>query len=85
MPLAEEERERILTYCDHHIPKPQIVEDYFSFIADHDLRKMLVREYLAARYIYKLGEALYAAEDKLEAHAKFQIVQYASIYEAVIV
>ena len=40
---------------------------------------------MSARYIYKIGEALQASKEKLFPFIKFQITQYASIYEAVIV
>jgi hypothetical protein len=58
---------------------------FFDFIEVPELRAALVREFLAARYIYKLQEALNVSGEKLAAHAKFQIVQYAAIYEAVII
>ena len=41
-------------------------------------------EFYSARHIYKLGEALKVSGTMLHAHVKFQIIQYASIYEAVI-
>ena len=85
MPLNETDRENILRYCDRDVPAPGLVEAYFDFIKDGDLRSALVREYLSARYIYKLQEALNVSDDKLAAHAKFQIVQFAAIYEALIV
>lgn len=85
MPLEEKERELILEYCDKYVPKIEIVKKYFDFVGKDDLRDLLAAEYVAARYIYKLGEALNVDGSKLAAHAKFQIVQYASIYEAIIV
>jgi hypothetical protein len=57
----------------------------FDFIGDVKLRERVEAEFHAARYIYKLGEALAAQDEKLHAHVKFQIVQYAGIYEAIIV
>lgn len=85
MPLKEADRENVLKYCDRDIPDATLVESYFDFVQDEDLRSALVREYIAARYIYKLQEALNVSDDKLAAHAKFQIVQFAAIYEALIV
>lgn len=85
MPLNKEDRDNILRYCDRDVPNEAIVNGFFDFIADERLRSAIVKEYLAARYIYKLGEALAVSDAKLAAHAKFQIVQFASIYEAVIV
>ena len=85
MPLNETDRANVLRYCDRDLEDKTQVESLFDFIENSDLRSALVREYIAARYIYKLQEALSVNNDKLAAHAKFQIVQYASIYEAVIV
>lgn len=85
MPLHAKDRQTVLEYCDRDVPDVDRVERYFDFIIDEDLRRLLVAEYVAARYIYKLGEALNVSGNKLAAHAKFQIVQYASIYEAIIV
>src|SRR5262249_48557358 len=59
--------------------------DQFDFIPDTALRDRLGLEFYSARYLYKLGEALAVTEERTHAHAKFQITQYASIYEAVIV
>lgn len=85
MPLNESDRENVLRYCDRDVPAPDLVEGYFDFVKEDNLRSALVREYLSARYIYKLQEALNVGGEKLAAHAKFQIVQFAAIYEALIV
>ena len=85
MPLNETDRENVLRYCDRDVQTYHLVERYFSFVKDAGLKSALVREYLAARYIYKLQEALNVSGEKLAAHAKFQIVQFAAIYEALIV
>lgn len=85
MPLNQSDRDNVLRYCDRDVQPLGLVEAYFDFIKDTNLKSALVKEYLAARYIYKLGEALAVRDEKLAAHAKFQIVQYASIYEAIIV
>jgi hypothetical protein len=42
------------------------------------------RAFYSARYVSKLMEALLAAGDEIHPFVKFQIMQYASIYEAVI-
>lgn len=85
MPLDENTRQKVLDYSDHYLPSFDQVSRYFDFVDDVGLREMLASEFMAARYIYKLGEALNVSDRKLAAHAKFQIVQYASIYEAVVV
>lgn len=85
MPLDAAQQTSILDYCDKHLPNPKWFSDEFDFIEDQSLRDRLAQEFYAARYVYKLGEALSVKDDRLHAHVKFQIVQYASIYEAVIV
>lgn len=84
MPLPDHTRNHIIDYCDKHIETDEMIENYFSFIKKKDLKKTIINEYKSARYIYKLGEALFVDGEKLCSHAKFQIVQYASIYEAII-
>lgn len=85
MPLNKEDRENVLRYCDRDVPTAAQVAGLFDFVVDAALKDALTREYQAARYIYKLQEALNVSDEKLAAHAKFQIVQFASIYEAIIV
>lgn len=85
VPLNQADRDNVLRYCDRDVPDADKVESYFDFVQDAELKSALVREYIAARYIYKLQEALKVGGEKLAAHAKFQIVQFAAIYEALIV
>lgn len=85
MPLATAHQNLVLEYCDRHLGDQDWFSNEFSFIEDQPLRERLAQEFYAARYVYKLGEALSVTGDRLHAHVKFQIVQYASIYEAVIV
>jgi hypothetical protein len=85
MPLPSEICETVLNYCDAHLPSDASVATMFDFLNDPALQKRLEDELYAARYIYKLGEALSVSDERLHAHVKFQIVQYAGIYEAVIV
>lgn len=84
MPLNKEIRDKVNEYCENDVQPIDKVRGYFSFIEDSALLERISVEYVAARYIYKLGEALGATDTALHAHAKFQVMQYASIYEAVI-
>lgn len=85
MSLEKTLREQIQSYCtkdlpgdlDWHIQK-------FDFIDDIELRERLGRAFYAARYMSKLMEALYVKDNELHPFVKFQVMQYASIYEAVI-
>lgn len=58
----------------------------FDFIDDQSLRERLAQEFYIARYAAKMQEALAFDENSFEllGHLKFQIIQYAGIYEAVI-
>ncbi|HEV7255760.1 MAG TPA: hypothetical protein VGN97_22010 [Mesorhizobium sp.] len=85
MPLKQAVRDQVIQYCNAHLPPSADVATMFGFIEDAKLRDQIGTEFQAARYIYKLGEALAADELQLHSHVKFQVVQYASIYEAVIV
>lgn len=85
MPLPEEIRNSINDYCKRDLPGDlQWHIDQFQFIEDLELKKRLGRAFYSARYISKLMEALQADGDTVHPFIKFQIMQYASIYEAVI-
>ena len=83
-PLPKEARDEVLAYCDRDLAGDGVYERIFDFIDDKPLRDRLIREVKSARYIYKLMSALGLEGAKLEAHLKFQITQYASVYESVI-
>jgi len=85
MPLREEMRALIDDYCKRDLPGDlRWHVKQFSFITNPELQWRLGRAYFSARYIYKLMEALFAAGDEIHPFVKFQIIEYASIYEAVI-
>lgn len=85
MPLEDNLRTVVDAYCKRDLPGDlQWHIDQFAFITDEELRRRLGRAYYSARYVAKLMEALRASGDELHSFVKFQIIQYASIYEAVI-
>ena len=85
MPLEEAQRNSIDAYCKRDLPGDlQWHVDQFSFIIDEELRKRLGRAFYSARYVGKLMEALLASGDEIHPFVKFQIMQYASLYEAVV-
>lgn len=85
MPLEEETRNLIHDYCVRDLPGDMTWHiDKFSFIDDAELRLRLGRVFYSARYAYKLMEATFVQNDEQHPFVKFQIMQYASIYEAVI-
>jgi hypothetical protein len=84
MPLEQNIRNTINDYCKRDLPGDIDWHiDQFSFIDDIDLKNKLGRAYYSARYMSKLMEATYASGDEIHPFVKFQIIQYASIYEAV--
>lgn len=85
MPLKTETITEVLDYCHRDLRPRDWYKGVFNFITDQDLKERLALEYYSARYIYKLGEALHVDGEMLYSHAKYQIMQYASIYEGVIV
>ncbi|WP_237356309.1 hypothetical protein [Xanthobacter sp. YC-JY1] len=85
MPLDVEKKQMVLEYCERDLPDNIWFLRQFDFVDNIPLKQKLAQEFYAARYIYKLGEALSVDEARLHAHLKFQIMQYASIYEAIIV
>lgn len=85
MPLDTQVIKTVLDYCKRDLPDNDWFVFEFDFIEDADLRSRLAQEFYAARYIYKLMSALSLSGDELFAHLKLQIIQYASIYEAVVV
>jgi hypothetical protein len=85
MPLTKDERDAIRNYCTRDLSGDlQWHVEQFSFVGDSELRSRLGRAFYAARYVAKLMEALFASGDEVHPFVKFQITQYASIYEAVI-
>ena len=85
MPLEETTRQAIDDYCKRDLPGDiQWHIDQFAFISVPELQKRLGRAYYAARYVSKLMEATLARGDQLHPFVKFQILQYASIFEAVV-
>lgn len=86
MPLPDATRAEIDTYVKRDIPNDlSWYVGQFSFIADALLRERVGRAYYAARYMGKLLEATFATGNERHSFVKFQILQYASIYEAVVV
>jgi hypothetical protein len=88
MPLEQSIRDQIANYCAKDLPGDVNWHiALFDFIAESnmELKKRLGRAFYSARFMAKLMEATHAEKDELHAFVKFQIIQYASIYEAVVV
>lgn len=84
MPLTQELREQIFDYCKRDLPGDINWHiSQFDFIENVELRNKVGRAFYSARFISKLMEGLFVAGDEIHPFVKFQIIQYASIYEAV--
>ncbi|MBA1254776.1 hypothetical protein G7021_19160 [Pseudomonas carnis] len=62
----------------------QLEEQDFKHVADNELRKALAETLYGARWLYKLGLALLANGDEQSAHVRVQVIDYASICEALL-
>ena len=86
MPLDSKMRDDIHNYCTRDLPGDVSWHiNKFNFIDDNEeLKKRVGRAFYSARYMSKLMEGIYASGDEIHSFVKFQIIQYAAIFEAVI-
>lgn len=84
MSLEQSTKNQIYEYVEAHLPQDEWYSSYFDFVADPNLRERLAEEFKAARSVYKLFRGIDASDWWLRAQVRIQILQYASIYEAVI-
>lgn len=93
--LSSEIISKIIGYCNRDIvPDEQFdaqeqypsewFENYFAFLQNKSLSQHLGDAFYQARFIYKLMNALRLTLPKQRGIIKFQIIQYASICEAVL-
>ena len=95
--IPKKTRESVVSYCNNHIvPEENYIanptyshpiewfKEYFSFISDTNLKNKLAEAYYQARFAYKIVQGLKLTSFKKTAFLKFQIQQYASIYEALL-
>lgn len=84
MPLEQGLRDQIIDYCKRDLPGDINWHiEQFDFIDNHQLRNKVGRAFYSARFISKLMEGLFVSGNDMHSFVKFQIIQYASIYEAV--
>jgi hypothetical protein len=84
VPLPPATRNQIIEYAERDLSQESWFVDYFDFVTDTGLRKRLGAEFWSARLIYKLLESIGAAGSLLRAQIKLQVLQYASMYEALL-
>ncbi len=95
--IPKQTREIVVSYCNNNIvPDKKYIDnpthshpiewfkDYFGFIDEVSLRNHLADAYYQARFLYKMMQGLRLTSFKKNAIIKFQIQQYASIYEALL-
>jgi hypothetical protein len=71
-------------YVNNHLNDLRWHSDYFYFVRNRALRGRLGKEFWSARAVYKLLEGFQATGALKRAQVKLQVLQYASIYEAVL-
>jgi len=77
-------KQAIEKYVEAHLPDDNWYKRYFDFVCDAELAARLAEEFKAARAIYKIFRGLDATDWWQRAQVRIQVLQYASIYEAVI-
>lgn len=93
--ISQQMKRDIVNYCNAHIVPDEMFNarnaypsdwfiNYFDFIDNQALRKHLGEAFYQARFLYKLMSALSLPLAKNKGILKFQIIQYASINEAVL-
>lgn len=88
-PIQEQFGERIIEafaeFARADLDTPDALEAAsFNHITDRQLRKELSQVFYGARWIYKLGLALLTKDEERAAHVRAQIVDYASVCEALL-
>jgi hypothetical protein len=72
-------------FAKRDIKEPAALEaDEFAHVADNDMRRALAETLYGTRWLYKLGLALLASNQEQFAHVRAQIIDYASIAEALL-
>ncbi len=84
MPISKEIRDAALGYVDAHLIDEVHIRNGFSFIHDKDLVDLIVLELRSARYVYRLMEMLDLRDIFAHPFCKFQIIQFAGVFEAAI-
>ena len=84
MPLNEEIRGLIFTYCRNHLADNSWYDKQLEFIEDDDLKRRIIREFMAIRFAYKLYEGIQAKKENYIFQIRYQIFAYASLYEAIL-
>lgn len=88
-PIQEILGERVITmvadFSRAELKDPdKLATDEFAHVSDLALRKALAQVFYGARWIYKIGLTLYVRDVERAAHVRAQIVDYASVCEALL-
>lgn len=79
--------ERLITDKSYDPKKQQAIDWFktqFSFLNDSKLEEQLAEAFYQARFLYTLMDSMNLKESKNKGFLKFQIIQYASICEALV-
>ena len=93
--ITTDMKREIISYCNQDIVPDENFNrqtqyhsewftQYFSFLSDTSLATNLGEAFYQARFLYKLMTALTLPKAKSYGIIKFQIIQYASIYEGIL-
>lgn len=95
MSLTKKEIANVIRYCNRDLVPDKEFDplktyhsdwfpNYFSFLKTKSLQNHLGEAFYQARFVYKLMNALRLTLGKQPGFVKFQIIQYASICEAIL-
>jgi hypothetical protein len=83
--IGERAIEAFAEFARSDIPDVATLEaTQFAYVADFALRKALAQVYYGSRWIYKLGLVMLVKNEERAAHVRAQILDYASICEALL-
>jgi hypothetical protein len=83
--IGERAIEAFTEFARSDIPDVQTLETgQFAHIGDVSLRRALAQVYYGSRWIYKLGLVTLAKNEERAAHVRAQILDYASVCEALL-
>lgn len=83
--FGQELIDAVAKFAKSEISSPdELGVEKFDHVADHELRRALAETLYGARWLYKLGLALLVSGDERSAHVRMQVIDYASICEALL-
>ena len=84
MAFPKELQKIIYEYCENNLPEYNWYENKLLFIKDEKLRHRIINEFKSVRFFHKLYEGIQAKDENKAFEIRYQILGYASIYEAIL-